>query len=211
MRYLRLTGRQRRLTWLVLAVLLTAGLGCAAVLHMRPIIVSLATARVSNAVNRIVVDAVRDAILTYKFRGRVEYLNCFGALMAETAASAFADRFDAVTWVPVSGKRLKKRGFDQSRMLCASLCVDWHTQPLETLRKVRDNPAQSGIDDPAERRANVLGAYEPVDPDAIAGKRFLLIDDIITTGATLTECVRVLKAAGAADVVCLTLAMARDN
>lgn len=55
MRYLRLTGRQRRLTWLVLAVLLTAGLGCAAVLHMRPIIVSLATARVSNAVNRIVV------------------------------------------------------------------------------------------------------------------------------------------------------------
>ena len=55
-RYLRLTGRQRRLTWLVLAVLLTAGLGCAAVLHMRPIIVSLATARVSNAVNRGQVD-----------------------------------------------------------------------------------------------------------------------------------------------------------
>ena len=54
-------------------------------------------------------------------------------------------------------------------------------------------------------------ASDLVDPDAIAGKRFLLIDDIITTGATLTECVRVLKAAGAADVVCLTLAMARDN
>ena len=69
MRYLRLTGRQRRLTWLVLAVLLTAGLGCAAVLHMRPIIVSLATARVSNAVNRIVVDAVRDAIDS----GQVDY------------------------------------------------------------------------------------------------------------------------------------------
>ena len=68
-RYLRLTGRQRRLTWLVLAVLLTAGLGCAAVLHMRPIIVSLATARVSTAVNRIVVDAVRDAIDS----GQVDY------------------------------------------------------------------------------------------------------------------------------------------
>ena len=135
----------------------------------------------------------------------------YGVLMAEKAAEVYADRFDAVTWVPVSKQRLKKRGFDQSRMRCASLCVDWHTEPQETLRKVRDNPAQSGIGDPAERRANVLGAYEPVDPDAIAGKRFLLIDDIITTGATLTECVRVLKAAGAADVVCLTLAMARDN
>ena len=156
-------------------------------------------------------DAVRDAILAYKFRGRVEYLNCFGALMAETAASAFADRFDAVTWVPVSGKRLKKRGFDQSRMLCASLCVDWHIQPMETLRKVRDNPPQSGLEDAAARRANVLGVYEPVDPAAFRGKRLLLIDDILTTGATLTECVRVLKDAGAADVVCLTLAMVRDK
>ena len=61
-RYLRLTGRQRRWVWLWLTVLLVTGLCCAAVLHMRPIIVSLATARVSNAVNRIVVDAVRDAI-----------------------------------------------------------------------------------------------------------------------------------------------------
>ena len=49
--------------------------------------------------------------------------------------------------------------------------------------------------------------YEPVSPADIAGKRFLLVDDILTTGATLGECVRVLKAAGAADVVCLTLAM----
>lgn len=154
---------------------------------------------------------VRDALLAFKFKRRIEDLNAYGVLMAEKAAEVYADRFDAVTWVPVSKQRLKKRGFDQSCMLCASLCVDWHTEPQETLRKVRDNPAQSGIGDPAERRANVLGAYEPVDPDAIAGKRFLLIDDIITTGATLTECVRVLKAAGAADVVCLTLAMARDN
>lgn len=76
--------------------------------------------------------------------------------MAEKAAEVYADRFDAVTWVPVSKQRLKKRGFDQSRMLCASLCVDWHTEPQETLRKVRDNPAQSGIGDPAERRVNVL-------------------------------------------------------
>lgn len=155
--------------------------------------------------------SVRDAILAFKFKGRIEHLNCFGALMAEKAAEVYADRFDAVTWVPVSKKRLKKRGFDQARMLCASLCVDWHIDPQETLRKTGDNPPQSGIDDPAARRANVLDMYEPVSPENIAGKRFLLIDDIVTTGATLAECVRVLKAAGAADVVCLTLAMARDH
>ena len=154
---------------------------------------------------------VRDAILDFKFKRRIEHLSAYGMLMAAKAAEVYADRFDAVTWVPVSKKRLKKRGFDQARMLCASLCVDWHVAPQETLRKVVDNPPQSGIDDPAARRANVLGAYEPVEPENIAGKRFLLVDDICTTGATLTECVRVLKAAGAADVVCLTLAMAGEH
>ena len=126
--------------------------------------------------------------------------------VAQCAAEHFDGEFDAITWVPVSKKRLKKRGFDQARYLTASICVDWHTEPLETLRKVVDNPAQSGIDSPEERRANVLGVYEAVEPERFAGKRLLLIDDIRTTGATLGECVRVLKEAGAKDVLCLTLA-----
>lgn len=155
--------------------------------------------------------AVREAILAFKFKGKLEVLDCFGSLMAQTAAEAFSGEFDAVTWAPVSRKRLRQRGYDQARLLCASLCVDWHVEPQETLRKVRDNPAQSGMEDAAARRANVLGVYEAVKPADIAGKRFLLVDDILTTGATLGECVRVLKAAGAADVVCLTLAAVREN
>lgn len=155
--------------------------------------------------------AVREAILAFKFKGKLEELDCFGSLMAQTAAEAFSGEFDAVTWAPVSRKRLRQRGYDQARLLCASLCVDWHVEPQETLRKVRDNPAQSGMEDAAARRANVLGVYEAVKPADIAGKRFLLVDDILTTGATLGECVRVLKAAGAADVVCLTLAAVREN
>lgn len=155
--------------------------------------------------------AVREAILAFKFKGKLEALDCFGSLMAQTAAEAFSGEFDAVTWAPVSRKRLRQRGYDQARLLCASLCVDWHVEPQETLRKVRDNPAQSGMEDAAARRANVLGVYEAVKPADIAGKRFLLVDDILTTGATLGECVRVLKAAGAADVVCLTLAATREN
>ena len=151
---------------------------------------------------------VRDAVLAYKFKGKLGGLECFGQLMAQCAAEELNGEFDAVTWVPVSRKRLRKRRFDQSRCLAASLCVDWHVPPVETLRKIVDNPPQSGTEDPAKRRANVLGVYEAVDPAAIAGKRWLLVDDVVTTGATLTECVRVLKEAGAADVVCLTLAAA---
>ena len=153
---------------------------------------------------------VRDAILAFKFKGKLGGLDAFGRLMAQTAAERYSGEFDAITWVPVSQKRLKKRGYDQARYLTASMCVDWHVAPLETLRKVTDNPPQSGLDDAAARRANVLGVYEAVSPKQFAGKRLLLVDDICTTGSTLGECARVLKAAGAADVMCLTLAMVRE-
>ena len=152
---------------------------------------------------------VRQAILNFKFRGKVGALECFGSLMARCAAEHFSGEFDAITWVPVSKKRLKKRGFDQARYLTGSMCVDWHTEPLETLRKVVDNPAQSGIDSPEERRANVLGVYRA--PDAAAGLRVLLADDVVTTGSTLSECARTLLTAGAAEVVCVTLAQARKD
>lgn len=154
---------------------------------------------------------VRDAILAFKFKKQLGGLDCFGQLMAATAAEAYSGEFDAVTWVPVSKKRLRKRGFDQARFLAGSACVDWHVMPLETLRKTTDNPPQSGLDDPAARRANVAGVYEAVSPERFAGKRLLLVDDICTTGATLGACAQVLKAAGAADVMCLTLALVREE
>jgi ComF family protein len=156
-------------------------------------------------------DGVRQAVHDLKFRGMTGGLDCFGQMMAQCAAERYSGEFDAITWVPVSKKRLKKRGFDQSRLLSASLCVDWHVAPLETLEKTVDNPPQSGIDDHAERRANVLGVYRPINTEDFKGKRLLLIDDVCTTGSTLGECARVLKAAGAADVVCLTLSMVRDK
>ena len=156
-------------------------------------------------------DGVRKAVHDLKFRSMTGGLDCFGRIMAQCAAERYSGEFDAITWVPVSKKRLKKRGFDQSRLLCASLCVDWHVAPLETLEKTVDNPPQSGIDDSAERRANVLGVYRPVNTETFAGKRLLLVDDVCTTGSTLSECARVLKGAGAADVVCLTLSMVRHE
>ena len=69
--------------------------------------------------------------------------------------------------------------------------------------------AQSGLSDDAARRANVLGAYAAVDPELVEGRRVLLIDDVITTGATISECARILRTVGAKEVVCATLARAR--
>ena len=132
-----------------------------------------------------------------------------GGLVARCAAERFSGEFDTVTWVPVSKKRLRQRGYDQARLLAESACRRWDTKPVALLRKVADNPAQSGLTEAAARRANVLGVYEAL-PEA-AGKRVLLIDDICTTGATLTECVRVLKDGGAESVACAAVALTREK
>lgn len=86
-----------------------------------------------------------------------------------------------VTWVPVSRRRLRKRGYDQAQLLAESACRVWGVKPERLLRKVQDNPAQSGLTEAAARRANVLGVYEAVGPEQIQGRRVLLVDDICTT------------------------------
>ena len=101
--------------------------------------------------------------------------------------------------------RLRKRGYSQSRLLaeeCARL-LGAETAPL--LRKRRYRPPQSRKTGEAARAANVSGAFSAVHPERFAGKRVLLIDDVVTTGATLSECARVLLTAGAEEVVCATL------
>ena len=92
-------------------------------------------------------------------------------------------------------------------LLASAAALELGEVAVETLRKGRNTEAQSGLDGDAARRANVLGVYEAVDPERISGHRILLVDDICTTGATLAECARVLREAGAADVVCAAAAL----
>lgn len=70
-------------------------------------------------------------------------------------------------------------------------------------------PCSPGWRGEARRRANVLGAYAAVEPELVRDKRVLLVDDIITTGSTFSECARVLRSAGAKEVLCAALARAR--
>ena len=152
---------------------------------------------------------VREALLRLKFRGGSALAEPLGELLAQCAAEQFGGEFDTVTWVPVSRKRLKRRGYDQSRLLAEAACRRWDTRPVRLLTKIQDNPAQSGLRNEAARRVNVLGVYEAAEPDRIQGCRILLVDDICTTGATLAECARMLRDAGAADVMCVCAALAR--
>ena len=149
----------------------------------------------------------REGLHRFKFRGMSSAAGPLGELLAQCAAEHFSGAFDTVTWVPVSPRRLRQRGYDQARLLAESACRLWDTKPLPLLRKTVHNPAQSGLKESAQCRANVQGVYTAPDPAAVWDRRILLIDDICTTGATLAECVRVLREAGAADVVCAAVAL----
>ena len=150
---------------------------------------------------------VREAILRFKFHGAQGAAEGFGPILTQCAAEELGGAFDVVTWAPASKKRMKQRGYDQAELLAAATAEAWDAKPVRMLRKVRDNPPQSGLG-AAERRGNVVGVYEAVRAERIKNARVLLIDDVLTTGSTLSECARVLKAAGAESVVCACLASA---
>ena len=154
-------------------------------------------------------DKVRDSIRRYKFNGRRGYHKLYGKLVAQCVHDHLAGRYDLITWVPLSSQRKKERGYDQAFLLASAAALELGEVAVETLRKERHTAAQSGLTEAAQRRANVLGAYTPVDPELVAGKRVLLVDDVVTTGSTLSECARTLRTMGAADVVCAALARAR--
>ena len=149
---------------------------------------------------------VRDAIIRFKFQDQPGYATEFGRILAKCIQNEFAGQYDLITWIPVSGERLKKRGYDQAMLLAMAAALELGDVAVETLRKTADNPAQSSLTDAAARKTNVQGAYTVPEPELIEGNRVLLIDDIITTGSTLDEASRTLLASGASEVLAAALA-----
>ena len=154
---------------------------------------------------------VRQSLLRYKFSNKRSYAGSYGRLLAMKLLREYPEGFDILTWIPISPQRRMQRGYDQVELLCTAVAAELNMEATPTLKKIRNNPPQSGITGSAQRRANVLGVYQCTDPDMIRGKRVLLLDDIITTGSTASEAARVLLTAGAADVTCAAVAAASHS
>lgn len=109
-------------------------------------------------------------------------------------------KFDMIVSVPLHSTSLYSRGFNQAEEIAREIgrCLDIPCCP-DVLFLTRRTRRQSRLS-AAQREANVRGAYAVAEPEAITGRSLLLVDDITTTGATLRETVRVLKAAGAGRV-----------
>jgi len=154
---------------------------------------------------------IRESLIRYKFHRARHYAPVYGRFLAMRLQQEYPDGFDVLTWVPTSALRRFTRGYDQVELLAQSVGQELGMIPVRTLKKIRHNRPQSRITGQAKRRANVLGVYRAVSPQEVAGKRVLLLDDIITTGATAGECARVLLTAGAKEVHCGCVAAARHH
>lgn len=154
-------------------------------------------------------EPIRGAILRFKFHGMRSYGEQFAQWMANRIWTELAGQYDFLTWVPCSRRRRHTRGFDQTEVLAKCLAKELSCPVYPVLKKIRNNPKQSTLSDAARRRANVLGVYRVVDPERVNGARILVVDDVVTTGATLEECSKMLTLAGAKDLVCTAIASAR--
>lgn len=155
--------------------------------------------------------AVREAIHRYKFSGVRAYARPFGLLMAQCVQDRPEMAADLVTWAPLSRKRRRERGYDQGELLARAMAKRLGLPAVPTLVKARHTQPQSGLDSAEARRANALGAYALLPGADVGGRHVLLADDVVTSGATLSECARTLLEAGAAEVWCVTLAQARPS
>ena len=143
---------------------------------------------------------IRKSLHRYKFRRARHYAPAYGRLLAMKLLTEYPDGLDLLTWVPVSRFRKFVRGYDQVELLAEAVGAELNLEPLRLLEKIRHNRPQSRISGSAKRRANVLGVYRMKKDAVVDGKRVLLLDDIITTGATAGEAARVLLTAGAKEV-----------
>lgn len=149
---------------------------------------------------------VPEGVHALKFNGKPWRAEVFARFAAQAASEVLTGPFDAVTYVPVSPLRNFERGYDQARLIAraAGKILGLKTEP--TLRKIRHNRAQSSLTDPAERSENVRDVYTVPHPERVRGRRFLLVDDVCTTGSTMAACARTLLEAGALSVSCAALA-----
>jgi ComF family protein len=154
---------------------------------------------------------LREVILRLKNQHGEGLAELLGECWAQEAAARFAVlHLDVLVPVPLHWRRRWQRGYNQSAALCRGLAT-YLGVPYQPswLRRVRHTPRQTSRPTPAERKANVRGAFQARRGVPLAGRSVLLVDDVMTTGATASEAARALRAGGASRVVVAVLARAQ--
>ena len=150
---------------------------------------------------------IRDKLIDYKFDEKSYLYNCFTKLILndENACRKIIS-YDIILSVPISKKRYKKRGYNQSDLIVRKIAKKLNiSYEKNCLLKIKDVIEQSKLDK-EERKMNIKNVYICKHKEKLEGKKVLLVDDIYTTGSTVNECSKVLKEANVKKIGVLTIA-----
>ena len=150
------------------------------------------------------VPPLQDALRLFKYQKKVALASALADLMHEVLPEI--PTIDAVVPVPLHVSRLREREYNQSLLLADKLCRRRGLAlSFENLIRTRATPPQTELTR-SQRLTNLRGAFHVLRPHEFAKRRLVLVDDVFTTGATVDECAKMLRKAGALDVYVLTLA-----
>jgi len=159
-------------------------------------------------------DAIRDAVRRFKFQGMKENARTMACMMKH---AAWPDGFDSdmggaqlLIPVPLHKSRLRERGYNQAELLALALAKEYGVPFSTSLVRTKKTESMYGLRK-TERFDNIRDAFAVTDPAIVYGKNIVIIDDIYTTGATVEECARTLKKAGAGSICALTFAAAVED
>ncbi|MBP6883977.1 MAG: ComF family protein [Candidatus Pacebacteria bacterium] len=160
---------------------------------------------------------IKKAVWLLKYKGKKRLAKMFaeiiyGRILEELADLSIMENFREVLLIPIplAGKRKRERGFNQAELICKELVkIDQNVNfKMENtvLKRTKDGKHQARIQNRSERLKNVIGSFSTENEERIQKRNIILIDDVTTTGATLSEAKKVLKQAGARKIIAFTVA-----
>ncbi|MEI8339194.1 MAG: phosphoribosyltransferase family protein [bacterium] len=162
-------------------------------------------------------EMIKTAVWEIKYRGHRELAKKFGGLiydhlLEQVAEDAVFSNFKKplIVPIPITSKRRRERGFNQTERLAEAIIEKDQNTNFEYLKdclvKIKETPSQARSTSRSERLRNLANSFEAKDPEKIRGRNIILLDDVITTGATMSEARKTLLGAGAKKVLCVSLA-----
>lgn len=160
---------------------------------------------------------IKKAVWLLKYNGKRRLAKVFADAMYGRILEELSDRAQFENFrepilipIPLAPKRFRERGFNQADLICKALVKldknENFTLGKNILWKPKDTEHQARIEDRNKRLKNIIGSFRVMNPEKIKGRNIILIDDVTTTGATLSEAKKVLREAGAKKIIAFTIA-----
>ncbi|MFH1402175.1 MAG: hypothetical protein ABIG87_00940 [Patescibacteria group bacterium] len=160
---------------------------------------------------------VKEAVWALKFKNNYRVATLFAEIIYDTLIEELADLKLSANFnnpiliaIPMTKRKIKKRGYNQAELIAQKIAQidgeNFFEYRKHILKKIKNTAQQSRVPNKKERLENLKGCFKVINPSAIKNRNIILLDDVTTTGATLTEASQTLRLAGARQILCVAFA-----